>query len=414
MVFYNRPHNFVETRLIYPIVDKAFSVCYPESMSEGGVPTEALPKNIQKDIKRAEKLVAKKEKLIDNPIARTNLFNPDFTPTDEVQKLHEDIARRLGYTPLKLAHTVPESLAEEIKKGERIADPETGQNFNVLRLNWDKFTDHALVFLPAYNDRIEKREINMRLKELARQTGVPTLSIDFPHMGESDDLTPEQVKCLKEEKSYREVAKAQIRVLESLGIKNIDIVGISMGGWAAAEIAKSASDSSITVDNAIIIDAPGVEEFDDKGFIDELSKREMSQGKYVDLYQSAPYNPEMRKAGIQDKSEVTKKINVVRWLARTFRQDPGGVYKKAMARKTLPETLHEALKRNPKLKVTDIHGTTSPVSPTEANREMMSGLKSEFGERTREIMLPGEGHMLMENATRFAPTVKMVLETNSA
>ncbi len=367
---------------------------------------DRLNKFIDQDRKKAEKVVAKKEKLIDNPLARFNLGldgqNQDWQPTPE------------SGLPSATEHITPEKLKEEMKSPEKVADPETGQKFNVIKANWEKFSpdgqERVLVFLPPYNNAVEEGSTNYRIQELARQLEMPTLAIDHPNVGGSDKITDQQKEAMKGGDGYKVIAEAELRVMKELGIKEIDLVGQSMGAFTAAEIARAASEYGIKVKNLVMIESPGVEDVS----LPELAKRFMLiESKYLRLYQSAPYDPRMREASGLDKSIVESQWDLVSWGASVFKNS-GIKYAEMMQKKVLPGFLKEALDKNPDLKVTVLNGTISAVSPAEANKQMVEELKQEgHGDRVRHMTLPGEPHTALENAKRFAATAKLVLSGSS-
>jgi pimeloyl-ACP methyl ester carboxylesterase len=230
-------------------------------------------------------------------------------------------------------------------------------------------------------------------------------------MGGSDKLTVEQKQGLEGTEGYGVIADAQLRAMKKLGITEIDVTGQSMGAWAAASLAERAAAQGIKVRHAIIVDSAGVQDMDPEGFINEISKREMAEGKYLDLYQSTPYDPELRHAAGQHHMMIKKKVDLGLWAASTKLNDPGGVYNKSMSKSSLEGTLDQALKNDPDLTVRMVNGTLSQVSPTEANNNIVTTLSSRHPGRVAHSVYPGEPHLVMEDAKRYATQVQLALRT---
>lgn len=355
-----------------------------------------IENGLEIDLKKAEKIVKRADKKSprDNPIARFNLNldgkNPDWETADGSQ------------SP---AHT-----KKELQPSEKVKDPKTGQEFNLIMFNWEGFDPktkpHVLVFLPPYNNAVETGATNYRSEQLGRQIDGPVLSIDHPGMGQSDALTPNQKLSLASEDGYGAIAEAELRVMREMGITDIDIVGQSMGAWAAVALARKAEAQGVKVHNLIVVDSPGVTEMTSG----ELTRGEMSEGKHLDLYQSKPYDPEMRAASGQQDSKIKKNIGLARWALSTLTNDPRGIYRKAMGRDLLGKDIEEALQTNPDLNVKIVNGTASQISPSEANAELVKTLKKTHPERVSQAIFPGEPHLVMEPAKRFASFVKSVVK----
>lgn len=359
------------------------------------------PEELKDDIQKAAKVEKEQGPLIANPIARFNLnlndANPDVQPTPES-----------GLEPWP-DPTLPEVLKKELSSPEKIADPQTGQQFNVLKLNWSKLEDsdvkRVMINLPSYNNVITKGGTNYRIQELARQIEAPLLVIDHPNMG-SDPLTQEQIEGLKSDDGYGIIAEAELRIMQALGIKEITLVGQSMGAWAASSVAPRAEKYGIKVANLVIVDSPGVEEFNPDGQGSEIGMKEIAEGQYLDLYQSRPYDPKLREATGQHLPQEEKNAALGEWVMSAMHNDPDGVYRQAMSKKSLPGLLRRTLATQPDAQVRIINGTISGVSPTRGNAEMAKELREEFPGRVAQSVYPGEPHLVMESAKRFAAAVK--------
>lgn len=371
-------------------------------MTEGGF----TPEELSKDLREAAKLVGIKKGLIDNPLARFNLnmdgTNPDLQPKDKNIK---------GETLEPIPDPTPSP--ELLKEMDSPVMVEVGldQRLNTFQLNWEfrkTPEDRVLVVLPSYNNAIGESATRYRMQEVARQNQVPVLAIDHPGMGSSDPLTEAQKQALKDNGrgDLSEVAKAEVEVLKKLGITNIDLVGQSLGGFMAAHIAREAVKQGIDVRYLVVVESPGIEEFK---FLDAVG-RLLGTNKYLGLYSSTPYDPEMRLAANQHKSSLKRNVDGLKWIASSRENDPNFIYAKAMTRKILPDILDETLSLDQNVKVVLAHGTISRASPAEANHEMVENLKSRFKGRVRRALFPGEPHVVMEDAKRFGSFVNLMTQ----
>ncbi len=365
---------------------------------------------IEKDYPRAQKLVDKKGKLIQNPMARINLGLTAVDKDGKVIKLNQDWQPTPESGLPQTPEPVPsEKLLQEMKSTEKVVDPETKQKFNIIKANWEKLSkegqERVLVFLPPFNNAIEKGATNYRIQELARQLEMPTLAIDQPSIGGSDKITDKQKEAMKTGVGYKSIAEAELRVMKELGIKEIDLVGQSMGAFTAAEIARVASEYGIKVKNLVLIESPGIEDVS----LMELAKRFLAEKKYLALYQSAPYDPRMREASGFAKGSLEQSWDLISWGASIFKNS-GISYAEMMRKKVVPEYLKESLGANPELELTVINGTLSTVSPAEANNQMVEELKTAgYSDRVHHMTLPGLGHTALENARFFGSTTKLAL-----
>ncbi len=372
-------------------------------MGEGDHPTE----EIQRDKKKAETFARKNLPLVKNPVAHFNLAQQDhWQPTEES-----------GLPPLPSYDT--EGVVEALKNPEKISDPETGQQFRVVKLNWqereslsvdqvDNPQQRPLMYIPEYGwSAAHEGPIQLRLEELVRQTGRPVFSIDHPGWG-SDNLTEEQKKALKTDEGYGPIAEAQLRVMKEMGIKDVDLVGISMGAWSAASLAEKAEQEGIKVHNLVVMESPGVEEMS----ATKLMSGEISEAKRLELYHSMPYDVRLRELSGHFKSAFRRNIDLVKWGLGGMKAG-GSKYIQAMGRETLGNHLGKAIESNPDLHVQVMNGTDSKVSPSGANASLVNALQERFPERIHQSVFPGDSHSFGENPQRFASVVRLALEPSS-
>jgi pimeloyl-ACP methyl ester carboxylesterase len=347
---------------------------------------------LQRSAEAGEKFNTK----IKDPFARFNKsmdgLNPDIDLTSESDLPAFD-------------HEYPPELAQELRSPEMVADPQTGQKLNVLKLNWENKEDEprVMVYLPPYNHAIGEGGTNYRLAELARQTGRPTIGIDHPQMGASEGLTDEQKRAFREGGGYGAVAEAELRVLQKLGVKDIDLGAISMGAFAAASIAELAEKYDIKVHNLVMVETLGIEEFSLLG----LAGRFMKEGSNLDLDQTHPMDPKMIQATGQDTSSVARISEIASWAASIPKNDPRFVYARAMTQESIEKSLAYALQNNPDLHIQIVHGSESRVSQAEANARLAGNLEEIGGDRVGRAVFPGESHSVLESAKRFAATVEL-------
>lgn len=311
---------------------------------------------------------------------------------------------------LPTSDTTPSrELQRELRSPIKLTDSATGQSFTGLKLNWRQFSQdtpqRVIVSLPEYNSPVRKGPPRYRVEELARQTGSPVLAINYPKVDGSSRFTATQKKALREDGDYGFIALAQLRALQAEGITDIDLVGRSMGAWAAASLAAHAQEVGITVHNLVMVDSPGVTRFTEK----ELMSKEFSEGTNYDFYLQHPYDLAQRTAGGIHPTRTRAYTGLARWFLTIPLNDPFGVERKAMAKNTLEQTLQKALDTNPAMQLQHITGSVSSISPDESNRDIMQQLQSNFPGRAHQSIFPGEPHLILENGKAFAATVKLYL-----
>lgn len=367
-------------------------------MSEGEhIATEAVQK--------ADQVIQKNQGKIDNPLARFNLnLDGQNPPVTFDETIFSAIVDTMAEPPLS------EHAVEELKSPHKFVDAETGQSLNGLQVNWDKLGEskRALLFSPPFNNKIEEGATHYRIQELARYVDEPTLTFDHPSMGNSDKLTDAQAASLDDGR-YTEIARTQLRIMKEMGIKELDCVGQSMGGWALAEVARHASEYGIKVHNLVLVDVPAEE----RSALD-LGKAFAGAGTHLDLYQAVERDPDMVEASGLMKSKFARTKEMVKVGVDSVKKDPRR-YGSAMAKGKLPEMLKEGIQANPDMHVTVVDGTIDAVSKTATNRKMVQGLTSEgLGSNIREVHFAGEPHVVMESAKRFGWFAKTMLSDKPA
>lgn len=256
-------------------------------MSEGEIPesVQATAEWIATKKAKAEEVVAKRQDLIENPIARFNLgldgknpeqFDPSFTEPE-----------------------LTGELLNELRKPLRIPDPETQQKLNTLVLNRGASIDGSpvTVFIPPINNEISRSDdpgivnhTHYRIQELARNLPDSQLiAFDYPSVGASDQMTEQQLQAFKQGKGFDEIARTQLRILKKMGIKDINIVAQSLGAFTGAHMARLAKEFGIHISSAVLTETPGVL---DSSTLDMFKNRLNPENAYMSLYHSATFDPE--------------------------------------------------------------------------------------------------------------------------
>ena len=351
-------------------------------------------------LQRAESVIQKNHRKIDNSLARFNLnLDGQNPPVTFDENIFSSVVDALAEPPLS------ERAIEELKTPRAFVDPETGQSLNGLQVNWDKWGEskRALLFSPPFNNRIETGATHYRIQELARYVNEPMLTFDHPSMGNSDELTDAQAASLDEGR-YSEIARTQLRIMQEMGIKELDCVGQSMGGWALAEVAQHAPEYGIQVKNLLLIGVPS-----HKRPVVGLAMSFADAGKNLDLYQAAERDPDMIESSGQLKSKDEKNKDFKDFLKSSIKKGPRS-YASAMAKGKLSDMLEEGISANPEMHVTIADGTIDKVSKTGENQKMIAGLVDNgLGNNVREIHFAGEPHVVMESAKRFGWFAKTML-----
>lgn len=363
--------------------------------------------NIKKDLKtlaskddepHSEGIVAKKGELSGIELANFNRNlggkNPEFKPKPETG------------LPQEQEYYDSPKLEQELQTTETITDPKTGQKITVMKLNWEAFDPdnkdaaaRPIVFLTQYNNGVLNGPENNRLRELARLTGRPVIGLNYPGM-QSEDLTQEQKDALDSGEGYAKVAAAQLRAMKEQGMTDIDITGASMGAWAAAALAAEASDIKINVHGLHLVEPPGVVKVKPL----ELAKRMGAAD--LDLAQSAPYDPDTRKAGGWDKP-LKRLLSIAGFVTSAPKNDKMFRYAKSMAQEPIATSLDKAMATNANLQITIETGSESKISPIHGVNQLVNHLRgnNDGASRVSQIIEPGGDHASFENGKIYADKV---------
>jgi pimeloyl-ACP methyl ester carboxylesterase len=330
----------------------------------------------------------RKDRVTKSPMGTFNLLHSDWQPVR-----------------LSVPEQIPSArLLSEVENPQLIADPQTGQQLNTILANREVLAgnpDQAVtVWSSLYMNTINNDDENAyRILELARQMpNRSVLAFDYPNMGGSDRLTPEQ-KSTKKKDSYFEVADAQLRIMKELGITKINLVGSSMGGFASLALAVRAAKHGVQVENLIVIDSPGGKHMP----APLLTFRDLREAGNLDRYHSSPADPAM---------EVSrKKISVGKALSDWLTKDPWFVYLRSMTKATIFDRAVTALTDQPDMNLVFVNGSESQVSPVRTITDIVKRLQDQVGkERVSQILFSGEGHLTNVQPKRLASLVKSQLD----
>jgi pimeloyl-ACP methyl ester carboxylesterase len=357
-------------------------------------------------------------------VHRTRLTNnmrttPSLTERDRLEAVRDALrVQELKFQEIRVNEYG--DYIRKVPKTEKFTDPLTGQVIKFVRYNWEQRQpgETVTVSMPAYNTRTDKNtSASVRDAELAAQMpDRPMIAIMHPGMG-SGRIKGVLRKDLGTQDSYFGIADAQLRLLKSLGIGSsqadrIDLVGESMGAFAALAVATRAKAHDLTVNRLALSALVGVEERDPK----EMGRAMMDSGKYLAPAWVGPFDPYIYNAGLLHRSSLRQLVGTATWGARLILNDPlihKFPYARAMAEKTATKRLLQVLRDNTNSSVVLIAGTDDLVSRYEAiNKTVKQVRESEptFGSnRLARIVFQGGTHQVMENPLRYAATVKSVL-----
>jgi len=354
--------------------------------------------NVEQDQARAQKVVEQQDEKITDPFAKFNLnttgLNPEFVPKPETD------------LPTKIENADRATIEREATTIFEMTDPATGQKYDGLFFNQDKRDrQRVLVMLPPFANDLHQQPANYRMAAVASELGVPMLALNHPGVGESEKLTKELRTSLKNtQEGYGDIARSILRALKEQGITEIDLAGVSMGAFEAVELARVAAEDDIDIEvrSLVAVELPGVSDMS----LGELGSNFAKEGSYLDLYQSAPYDPDLRKAGKQDQSGLRRTAGLIKWLPEVVKSRR---YANAMAKDIMADHLSDALRANPDLNVSLVNGTLSTISPHERNVEIVNQLKAEGHPNVRLTTYPGEPHAVDENPHRLAYDLRIAL-----
>lgn len=355
---------------------------------------------IRRDMRRAASVERKSGGLITDPFARFNLNlgggNPDWMPKK---------GQGSGYLFVR-------RLTHEFSQKVRV---ETGQKINTLLLNGDRLEadeqKRGLVYLPEVNTAITDGPCNNRLRSLAKQLGCPVLGLDTPNVGQSSKYTKEQYAALAQQQDYGPTADVLAQAIIKTGMKEVSLVGASLGAWTGPLVVAKLKERGIVVHDLILVDPPSAQDKPWKTLVAE----EMGEGKYLDLYHSRPYDHALREAsGDNTPFGIKAKIGGIKWLGSAllkFRSNLALV--KTIVKGSLEANIRAAFGDqegdDSKMQLTYIYGSLDRVSPREANMEIITNLKHDFPDQVHRVVMPGEHHLVYENGNRFAALVGLSL-----
>lgn len=330
--------------------------------------------------------------------------NPDFLPTRT-----NIIGQRLKPAPDQ--NPSPELLTE-IADQQRLRDPETGQRLNAVLLNREAITAHPENAVSVYHGLYmnvvgQKDESGLRIQELARQ--MPNrglISFDFPGMGDSDPLTHDQ-KSRHGADDFFGIPDAELRILQELGVKKINVFGISMGGLMSLAIAARARNFEIDVENVIPIGTPGLRHVP-LPLMGLYSAKEMTP-QLLNLHHSSPADPRMWQVSHLERPD---EMQLPEPPSETWKNDPFLRYARMMSKDTVGKYVRTTLDTQPLARLLFVNGSTDRISPPARVHSLIQTLRREPGDDTRfqQVIMPGDGHLALIHPQKLAPLIKSQLD----
>ena len=214
------------------------------------------------------------------------------------------------------------------------------------------------------------------MQQLAEHFDV--IAPEHPGFGESD--TPDWLDTI------HDLAYFHLDLLEHLKLENVNLVGLSLGGWVAAELAVRSTErlASLTLAGAAGLYVPGVEQMDPFLCTDEQRLRDFfhDETKAKDVIARA-LRPELEDAALKNRTTVAK----LTWQPRSH--DPH-----------LHKWLHRIVV--PTLLVWGDHDRMFPKEHALAYQRLIPGAKV--------VIIPDCGHVpQIENPDAFVAAIETFL-----
>ncbi|HEY5267880.1 MAG TPA: alpha/beta fold hydrolase [Candidatus Saccharimonadales bacterium] len=287
-----------------------------------------------------------------------------------------------------------------------IEDPLSNQKLRTQRFNWppdgeDITGEVVTVFNLPFSVPIDLKHLMYQHHLLAEALETPLLIIENPGYGESDQLTRNQKKSLKNSGDYGPIAESMLGIIAVLGVKKINCMGYSMGSDVAAAIASHASEKDIEVVSLFIMESARGEKQNPLKLLGNFA----SDKDNLNFTWQHPIDPVMREVTKPEgeSPKGLKKLNV---------NMPKGLltYGRSLYKGGLQNDLQNAFNTQPNMKLTLGSADSSKISTTTANRKLYRLLKSEYRERSiRRIIIPGESHAYGDSGKRYANLGRLVL-----
>jgi len=285
-------------------------------------------------------------------------------------------------------------IQKQLPSFELMEDPESGQRLRIQRFNWPDdgdISEKTVTFsnmpfsVPADPDHIQYEHYL-----IARELGTPFVVFENPAYGDSDKLTQEQKKALKNYGSFSPIANSMLGIAGSLGTKKANFIGYSMGSETAAAMAANASEHDIEVENLFVMEGPGVQTHEPI----KLARDFMSDANNLKFTWANPIDPVLRETSSLKPSLPRGTLS----------------YGLAMIKGTQKDSLSQAIESQPDMHLTIASSGESKISPPEANNSLFSRLRANYPERfIRRIIIPGEGHAYGDSGQRYASLTRLVL-----
>jgi pimeloyl-ACP methyl ester carboxylesterase len=352
---------------------------------------------------------------------------------DEQQRFtrHVDYARPQGLAPAP-DPKMSEEVVDQLRTGERVRVPGSDQHLVIHSSNMpenigpDTTVNVWTGLMANDNSDLTERdgvmgESHYRLIRLG-ELDEPLVGINLPQTGGSDPLTAEQ-KSDKYDDVFEGVADAYVNTLISKNIRNVNLLGYSIGGTLMATVAEriakhnatAAEAETIKVKKIVLLEPPGVTKLTLPG----ISVRNMLEAKTLDRDHALPTDPDLVEASGLLLPDEKRAANKKAFNARFIKEvDPKFVYTRAITKATVEPRLETALRGLPDLEgVTIVTGSESKLSPEKAVAPMVGRLNAldggKYAGKVNHVIKQGEGHFFDANAKALRDDVRRIL-TGSA
>ncbi len=295
----------------------------------------------------------------DNPILAFNLnqttYNPDFVPA---------VGHENGHGQLLADQPTSPELAAELEQTHWLTDPETGQQFSCLKLNWPPSSGGRphVVFQGMMGSTAEDLGRHAAA-QFAKQLGGPVMVLNRYGMAGSDIMSEADQEAALQG-NFRPQLDVLTRALVADGETKITASGHSMGGRELAAFIAVAPEHGLQIDEAVIVVGPGAAALG----VEDLRHRFIRPGgKARRFYAALAVDPEHKK--VLAKTADQRRTEAA--ATPQFRHSGHEANAAGMAYDTMGADLLDGLAANPSLHITLVSGSEDEVVPQRSYRDMI-------------------------------------------